>query len=94
MPSKALVGRFEASFVETRRRALERFLVRVAGHPELGNSADLVAFLQADEAALQQAKDELKRAQMLPPPKKLVSMLKSAFTQVTGVGHESGVWVV
>lgn len=87
IPSKALVGRFEASFVETRRRALERFLMRVAGHPELGNSADLVTFLQADEAALQHAKDELKRAQMLPPPKKLVSMLKSAFTQVIGVGR-------
>lgn len=59
LPEKAVVGRFEASFVETRRRALERFLERVAAHPELTGSADLVLFLQADEAQLQQAKDEV-----------------------------------
>lgn len=36
IPEKALVGRFEASFVEGRRRALERYLLRVVKHPELG----------------------------------------------------------
>ena len=35
LPDKQAVGRFQADFVETRRRALERFLLRVAAHVEL-----------------------------------------------------------
>ena len=59
LPEKGMVGRFEASFVETRRRALERFLKRVAAHVELSASADLATFLQADEGALHQAREEV-----------------------------------
>ncbi|RYG64137.1 hypothetical protein EON64_14595 [archaeon] len=62
IPEKQAVGRFSAEFVESRRRALEKFLVRVLGHEELGRSHWLVLFLQANEDALQRAKDEAKAA--------------------------------
>lgn len=62
IPEKQAVGRFSAEFVESRRRALEKFLVRVLGHAELGRSHWLVLFLQANEDALNRAKDEAKAA--------------------------------
>jgi len=52
LPEKRGLGRFEDEFVEARRRNLERFLERVALHPELKASAHLVRFLTADEAEL------------------------------------------
>ncbi|GAB5035875.1 sorting nexin 1 [Nannochloropsis oceanica] len=81
LPDKALVGRFGASFVEGRRRALERYLLRVAKHPELGASRELVLFLQADEATLQHAKEEWKRSQR-NQPQKVLKLFKQAFTQM------------
>lgn len=49
LPGKQVSGRFEDEFVERRRRALERFLDRVAKHPVLGSSAVLLHFLTADD---------------------------------------------
>ena len=57
LPEKQTVGRFYPEFVESRRRALERFLVNVAAHKELNTSSVFIAFLQADDAALHAAKD-------------------------------------
>jgi hypothetical protein len=57
LPEKQTVGRLYAKFVESRRRALERFLINVAAHKELNTSAVFIAFLQADDAALQAAKE-------------------------------------
>ena len=57
LPEKQTVGRFYPEFVESRRRALERFLVNVAAHKELNTSPVFIAFLQADDAALHAAKD-------------------------------------
>ena len=62
IPDKLAVGRFGDEFIESRRRALEKFLQRVAVHPELGNSPSFVVFLQAGEAGLNEAKNESKNA--------------------------------
>ena len=57
LPEKQPVGRFSPAFVEARRRELERFLRRVAIHPELQDSACLDTFLRADDVTLQAAKN-------------------------------------
>jgi len=57
LPEKQPVGRFSPAFVEARRRELERFLRRVATHPELQDSACLDTFLRADDVTLQAAKN-------------------------------------
>lgn len=57
LPEKQTVGRFSPEFIESRRRALERFLLYVAAHKELNTSPVFIAFLQADDAALKEAKD-------------------------------------
>jgi hypothetical protein len=45
LPVKQISGNVEAHFIESRRRALERFLNRVVQHPALGNSKALYEFL-------------------------------------------------
>mmetsp|Transcript_25116 Transcript_25116/g.44560 ORF Transcript_25116/g.44560 Transcript_25116/m.44560 type:complete len:555 (-) Transcript_25116:119-1783(-) len=57
LPEKQPVGRFNPAFVEARRRELERFLRRVAIHPELQDSASLDTFLRADDITFQAAKN-------------------------------------
>ena len=57
MPEKQPVGRFSVSFVEDRRSKLERFLRRVAVHPELADAACLETFLRADDFAFHAAKN-------------------------------------
>ena len=56
LPEKQPVGRFNPAFVEIRRRELERFLRRVAVHPELQGCASFDAFLRADDVTFQAAK--------------------------------------
>ena len=60
LPEKQTVGRFSTEFVEARRRALERFLLRVAAHQELNTSPVFIAFLQAGEDSLKDAKEASK----------------------------------
>lgn len=61
LPEKQALGRFSNEFVEARRRALEKFLERVASHHELGTSASFAAFLQqSDEAQLKEYMNTLK----------------------------------
>lgn len=57
LPEKQPVGRFNPSFVEARRRELERFLRRAAVHPELQDCVSLDAFLRADDATFHVAKN-------------------------------------
>ena len=64
LPEKQPVGRFSPQFVEERRRALERFLRRVAIHPELSDAACLSTFLKADDVSFQAAKNA--KGQVLP----------------------------
>lgn len=60
LPDKNAMNRTSPEFVESRRRALDRYLNRVVSHPELCNSPLLIIFLQAEEVALNRAKDETK----------------------------------
>jgi sorting nexin-1/2 len=57
LPEKQPVGRFSPQFVEERRVHLERFLRRVAVHPELQDTASLDLFLRADDMAFNAAKN-------------------------------------
>lgn len=56
LPEKQPVGRFSPAFVEARRRELERFVRRVAIHPELQGCACFDTFLRADDVTFQAAK--------------------------------------
>ena len=47
-PEKQAVGRFDSSFVESRRAALERMLNKTAAHPILQHDGDLKIFLESD----------------------------------------------
>lgn len=67
IPEKQPVGRFNAAFVEERRVHLERFLRRVAVHPELADAACLDTFLRADDVTFQAAKNA-KGVVALPQP--------------------------
>lgn len=57
-PDKQAVGRFSAEFIESRRRALEKFMGRVLAHPSLSQSDLIVTFLEADDAGLAMARDK------------------------------------
>lgn len=57
LPEKQAVARFSAAFVEDRRMNLERFLRRVAVHPELYDAACLDTFLRADDITFQAMKN-------------------------------------
>ena len=46
LPEKQSMGRFSSEFVQTRRRSLERFLIRVAARSELSSSEHFRSFLQ------------------------------------------------
>ena len=56
LPEKQPVGRFSPSFIEDRRVNLERFLRRVAVHPELADAKCLDTFLRADDITFHGAK--------------------------------------
>lgn len=47
-PEKQAVGRFDSSFVESRRAALERMLNKTAAHPVLQHDGDLKIFLESE----------------------------------------------
>jgi len=56
LPEKKPTGRFNPQFIEDRRRSLERFLRRVAVHPELQDCGCLDTFLRADDVTFHAAK--------------------------------------
>lgn len=62
LPEKLTVGRFGEEFVDSRRRGLEKFLLRIASHTELSNSQYFIVFLQAAESGLAEAKNESKNS--------------------------------
>lgn len=47
-PEKQQMGRFDESFVEGRRSALEKMLNKIASHPQLQHDPDLRLFLESD----------------------------------------------
>lgn len=62
LPEKLLVGRFSPEFIESRRRALQLFLLRCCVHPELQHSAHLTTFLEASDDALGQFRADPKNS--------------------------------
>ncbi|CAJ1888391.1 unnamed protein product [Cylindrotheca closterium] len=56
LPEKKPTGRFNPQFIEDRRRSLERFLRRVAVHPELQGCNCVDTFLRADDVSFHAAK--------------------------------------
>eukprot|EP00940_MAST-03C_sp_MAST-3C-sp2_P002215 g2215.t1 len=52
LPEKRQMGRFEPSFIEVRRRYLQKFLRRIAAHPALHKSQDFRDFIAASEREL------------------------------------------
>eukprot|EP01035_Chromulina_nebulosa_P024283 gene24283-31577_t len=60
LPEKQTVGRFSSEFVESRRRALEKYLERISKHPELSTSEHYFTFLQTDDATLARLKEDFK----------------------------------
>lgn len=60
LPEKAVVGRFTPEFIEGRRRALEKFVVRACKRPELVKAKCVQLFLQVDDLAV--SKTEQKAA--------------------------------
>ena len=51
LPEKQIMGNFEQSFIESRKRGLQKFLNRVAMHPLLIEARQFVKFLTANEDA-------------------------------------------
>eukprot|EP01114_Cavostelium_apophysatum_P017147 TRINITY_DN5024_c0_g1_i1.p1 TRINITY_DN5024_c0_g1~~TRINITY_DN5024_c0_g1_i1.p1 ORF type:complete len:424 (+),score=125.78 TRINITY_DN5024_c0_g1_i1:1769-3040(+) len=50
LPEKQIINRFNAEFIEFRRRELERFLNRIIAHPILVQSAGLQKFFESAES--------------------------------------------
>ena len=82
IPDKQPVGRFSPAFVEARRRELERFIRRLAVHPELQDCACLDTFLRADDVTFQAVKHSksnvvLQQPSMMPhsgaPPQMMMN---------------------
>lgn len=53
VPEKAPFGRFQDTFVENRRIALNRCIQKIANHPRLKDDPDLKLFLESDNFALE-----------------------------------------
>jgi len=60
LPEKQTLGRFSAEFVDTRKRALEKYLQRIAAHETLSQDRHFATFLQGEESELASAKSEAK----------------------------------
>ena len=55
-PTKRVVNNSDPEFLRARQAALENYLDKVARHPRMGTSLDLLVFLDANEAGLEAAK--------------------------------------
>ena len=52
IPEKSSLNRFQETFVENRRLALNKSIQKIANHPALCNDVDLKLFLESDSFAL------------------------------------------
>lgn len=83
LPEKALMGRFDATFVEERRRALQLFLVRLLEHNVLRRHAHVHLFLTGSESALAQVRAKIKDANKQSTGKSLLSFWNSSVALVS-----------
>jgi sorting nexin-1/2 len=81
-----MVARFSSEFVEARRRALERFLRRIASHAEFIESEIVVAFLENDPASLHKLKENRIAARSKSSSSSKMSWFESTITQAINGG--------
>jgi hypothetical protein len=81
-----MVARFSSEFVEARRRALERFLRRIASHAEFIESEIVVAFLENDPATLHKLKESRIAARSKASSSSKMSWFESTITQAINGG--------
>ncbi|TIB69750.1 Vps5-domain-containing protein [Wallemia mellicola] len=62
-PSKQAYGRFKMDFIEQRRQALEKCLMKCANHPLLSKDEDLKLFLESDSFAVDVKQRQLDKAE-------------------------------
>ena len=82
LPPKQFIGRFEAAFIDSRRRGIQRFLVRLSKHPILSRSELFVSFLSSDDSNLQILKQDcaIKRKENGPKISRIIeSKMNSMF---------------
>lgn len=78
LPEKQTLGRFDEEFIESRRRSLEKFLIRISQHDDLCNSVHFITFLQGEDSEMLKAKDDTKTTTSS-------KILKSSIGWVSGV---------
>ena len=64
MPDKHPFGRFQDTFIETRRQALQRGLAKITSHPVLQLDPDLRLFLESDQFAIESKNRRSEAVQM------------------------------
>ncbi|OCF57101.1 hypothetical protein L486_05960 [Kwoniella mangroviensis CBS 10435] len=79
MPGKHTFGRFQDQFIETRRSALQQFLLKITSHPVLQLDPDLRLFLESDSFSV----DSKNRKQEILANEKY-QQLQNASTGSTG----------
>ena len=57
MPEKSSFGRFDGQFIQQRRAALEKCIIKIANHPVLAKDPDLKLFLESDTFSLDVSDD-------------------------------------
>jgi sorting nexin-1/2 len=79
VPDKHPFGRFQDTFIESRRLALERCLTKITGHPVLQLDPDLRLFLESDHFAIE-SKNRRNEALALQQHEKQQSGVLSSWT--------------
>jgi len=74
LPDKQVQGRFEAEFIQQRKKKLERFLGRIVAHPILRNSVIFHHFLTTSDT--KDWKEGKRAAEMLSMPTALLDAIK------------------
>ena len=90
LPEKLVMGRFSEEFVEARRRSLEKFLNRVALHPQLRESLHFKAFLEYSEEAFAAAKEAANRSRKSKGFWQWASETQQSLTHKLGAGAGAG----
>jgi len=93
LPEKQAVSRFNSEFVEHRRTQLEKFLQRVAVHPELMGAVSFANFLQADDitfTSMKNAGSSSSTSDGKPPKSTGAGVMKWFAETKTSITHTMG----
>lgn len=89
LPEKQAVGRFTPEFIECRRRALEKFMLRITKHSILKHSKCFHAFIQSDDAQFTQAKEQF-RLEREKAAGSITSWLETKVNALTSSNSQTG----